>query len=737
MKPVLVFVLFVTLTACKGPVNPSSDRHYAESTTLAPSVTVVAQDNQLTDREVLVAFYHATGGPNWGEEISGVNYGPKNWLSDLPLDQWDGVTTDATGAVIGLSIQSSLAGLNGEIPPELGQLAKLEFLLLRQNPGLKGKIPPELGQLETLARLRLDKNALTGTIPSELGQLKNLQGLYLGKNRLTGNIPSELGQLSNLGVLSLPHNRLSGSIPTELTQLHKLKILDLSYNRLTGTVPPGLVQLPVIEWLYLAGNNFTGEIPPEEVERPEPTVEYTHVVSFEGTRIKITNTSGGNRIATNKLMIFHADWNIRAWATEDSTDFIDLSDESWTDYIGDHIRISLNCRNHDEYLEFISDWTNPLGKKLFAYAPNASFRVNDKGHAIYPDYTAFENCEAPYLSISDHTRRFWTRAPGSENDPSAPVDFERNTGGTWDIRGAEINLSNIDFFTAPRLSITYHPVVSDSSQIDREAIWLETIVDERMGFVEQIDKTLPLDAIQEKPIADNHPGLITGGGSGRGHYSSSVFGVGEAVYVPPDPINCNDGLFKALDALWDGYRDGSMTWPHGEGMGMVKLAVAVLSQRVDKTYCHHKAGGVAYLGTPFSALVYLTDRSDLQGQFYRGDVEEYGTLLHEIGHNLGLGHTPTFRNPDISSPARDYPLASGLIDKDGYLLHDIHSQDIYVWDANHTYDFMSYHAPVWVSNYNWNKMLDFIFSERLPPWSARVVAGTRPPLWIHDKDHLH
>ena len=38
------------------------------------------------DREALVAFYNATGGPNW-------NY--NNWLSHCqPIGQWDGVTTD-------------------------------------------------------------------------------------------------------------------------------------------------------------------------------------------------------------------------------------------------------------------------------------------------------------------------------------------------------------------------------------------------------------------------------------------------------------------------------------------------------------------------------------------------------------------------------------------------------------------------------------------------------------------
>ena len=44
-----------------------------------------------TDREALVALYNATNGENWN--------GIDNWLSDAPLDEWDGVTPTTTGAL--------------------------------------------------------------------------------------------------------------------------------------------------------------------------------------------------------------------------------------------------------------------------------------------------------------------------------------------------------------------------------------------------------------------------------------------------------------------------------------------------------------------------------------------------------------------------------------------------------------------------------------------------------------
>ena len=83
-----------------------------------------------TDRETLVALYNATGGPNWRSN--------NNWLSDVPISQWEGVTTDDNGRVTILTLL--LNQLSGEIPPELGNLANLESLWLSRNQ-LSGEIP--------------------------------------------------------------------------------------------------------------------------------------------------------------------------------------------------------------------------------------------------------------------------------------------------------------------------------------------------------------------------------------------------------------------------------------------------------------------------------------------------------------------------------------------------------------------------------------------------------------------
>lgn len=205
-----------------------------------------------TDRNVLIELYHATDGPNW-------NYS-KNWLTDLPVENWIGVTTDRTGRVTTLNLNS--AGLKGTFPKGLDRLTKLEILAL-ENSELTGTIPPEIGDLGNLTEIRLWGNQLTGEIPSEIGKLKNLAILDLRFNQLTGEIPPEIEQLKNLRSLKAEENRISGDIPPEIGQLQNLVVLELHQNRLSGEIPPEIGQLKSLRHLQLGFNQIAGEIPPE------------------------------------------------------------------------------------------------------------------------------------------------------------------------------------------------------------------------------------------------------------------------------------------------------------------------------------------------------------------------------------------------------------------------------------------------------------------------------------------
>ena len=156
-----------------------------------------------------------------------------NWSADTAMASWNGITVSGN-RVARLDLKSM--GMNGSIPPALGQLTSLTLLYLYDN-GLTGSIPSELGQLTSLEWLSLRSNGLTGSIPSALGQLANLKGLLLQNNGLSGSIPSELGGLKKLSSLYLDGNDLTGSIPTELGRLTRLRTLSLSGNGLSGCIP--------------------------------------------------------------------------------------------------------------------------------------------------------------------------------------------------------------------------------------------------------------------------------------------------------------------------------------------------------------------------------------------------------------------------------------------------------------------------------------------------------------------
>lgn len=188
----------------------------------------------LTDREILVRLYEATDGPNWDNNT--------NWLTETPLRQWHGVTTDPGGRVQRLDL--GFNGLHGVVPLELGGLSNLQHLDLRTDDrGLTGRIPPELGQLRQLRHLALAHNGLVGPIPPEIGNASSLQYLSLLNNHLTGPIPRELGRLTRLEVLYLQKNTLSGELPHELGDLTDLRYLEIQINLLLGPVPASLLRL--------------------------------------------------------------------------------------------------------------------------------------------------------------------------------------------------------------------------------------------------------------------------------------------------------------------------------------------------------------------------------------------------------------------------------------------------------------------------------------------------------------
>ena len=267
--------------------------------------------NEHPDRPVLVAFYHLTSGKDWVNDTG--------WLTDAPIGEWHGVTSNDAGNVIALQLAGN--ALRGGIPAELGKLSDLESLDLSDND-LRGSIPLAFTQLERLSSLKLQDtdlcvpddamlaawlegvevrqlpddcrtmendrdaliafyNALDGpnwndntgwlsTLPLDqwFGVKTNARGrvstLEFSYNRMTGTLPVELADLDELRWLQIEFNRrITGPIPPELGRLHKLEYMLLQFNRLSGAIPKELAGLKNLIRLHVNDNRLTGTIPAE------------------------------------------------------------------------------------------------------------------------------------------------------------------------------------------------------------------------------------------------------------------------------------------------------------------------------------------------------------------------------------------------------------------------------------------------------------------------------------------
>ncbi len=162
-------------------------------TSTSVEVTVTGFGPDALDRAALVALFNGTGGPGWTLAA--------NWSSDAPLAEWHGVTTDAEGRVIELSLDRN--GLTGAFPAELIRLERLRSLSLARNQ-LTGSIPPGIGRLASLELLEVSYNRLTGSMPPDIGRLVRLRILGArGNNFSHGPLPLAMANLGNLERLRL------------------------------------------------------------------------------------------------------------------------------------------------------------------------------------------------------------------------------------------------------------------------------------------------------------------------------------------------------------------------------------------------------------------------------------------------------------------------------------------------------------------------------------------------------
>ena len=229
--------------------------------------------------ELLTTFFNATGGPDWTNN--------ENWLSDEPIFDWFGVTTDTVGQVAVINLVNN--NLQGTLPFEISDLANLKTLNLASNTGLIGPLPSKLTAIELESLVLNDtflcapqdtrfqdwlnsipNRSVTTCVDQDTDALIALVGLYNSTNGSEWNTKTHWLTQAPLtawhGVtadadgritgLDLSNNNLSGSVPSSLSKLKDLTTLDLSDNGgLSGPLPLSLASIS-LESLSLEGTQL-------------------------------------------------------------------------------------------------------------------------------------------------------------------------------------------------------------------------------------------------------------------------------------------------------------------------------------------------------------------------------------------------------------------------------------------------------------------------------------------------
>ena len=149
----------------------------APTPTYTPVPTPTMTPVQL-DHAALLSLYQSTNGDEWTNN--------SRWLSDLPLDQWHGVTIDDLGRVTEIRLVKN--NLSGDFPTSITDLDQLVYLNLRGN-NLTGGLPRNLQRLSRLEIFDVSDNMLSGPVPVELAAISSLKEVHFTDNGFTGLLP--------------------------------------------------------------------------------------------------------------------------------------------------------------------------------------------------------------------------------------------------------------------------------------------------------------------------------------------------------------------------------------------------------------------------------------------------------------------------------------------------------------------------------------------------------------------
>ncbi|KAF2310108.1 hypothetical protein GH714_006565 [Hevea brasiliensis] len=172
---------------------------------------------------------------------------PSSWTGDDPCgDKWEGIQCSNSRIT---DMVLSGQGLAGKLTGDIGNLIALEKLDLSLNKDLTGNLPPTIGNLKNLQYLLFDDNRLTGSIPSTITLVRTLEVIKLDRNSLSGVV--NLSGLVSLTELDMSNNSFdASSIPQWFSSLQSLTTLIMENTILQGRIPVSLFSSAQLQTIY-------------------------------------------------------------------------------------------------------------------------------------------------------------------------------------------------------------------------------------------------------------------------------------------------------------------------------------------------------------------------------------------------------------------------------------------------------------------------------------------------------
>lgn len=242
---IFFILLITTFTALNSVAQPGEGYELNEQDSLA-----------------LVAYYESTNGDQWVDN--------SGWLTDDPVWSWVGI--------------EEVANVAGDGEPDDWRVTVID--MPRNNMTVPGPLPADLQDLEYLEDFKADVNLHIGGLPPELANLSRLQFLLVRTNLFTGEVDwSAFSQMESMQQFRIRQNYFSGPLPETLGGNGSWPALTRFYvdaNRFTGQIPDVHQDLTTLNRVYFHNNRLTGPIP-----------DWSHLEGMEYYRIANNDLDSG------------------------------------------------------------------------------------------------------------------------------------------------------------------------------------------------------------------------------------------------------------------------------------------------------------------------------------------------------------------------------------------------------------------------------------------------------------